>query len=123
MLKAELEKEQNSSIKKIGEYLLKRSLSDSSVATSIQKENKSLKECFHFIKNKAHDLATNGCACIDDETVFGWAVHYYDEDNIKIETAPLPKVEEEKRIVPIPKEKVKYKKDNVISTQLNLFEV
>ena len=30
-------------------------------------------------------MQSGGCAVISHEEVFGWAVHYYDEDDIKVE--------------------------------------
>lgn len=41
---------------------------------------------------KQKKQAKSNCACIDDDTVFGWAVHYYDEDDIKIKTTNITKV-------------------------------
>ena len=43
--------------------------------------NKSLREMDVFIRNKARNMAVDGCAVVEDKEVFGWAVHYYDEEN------------------------------------------
>lgn len=43
--------------------------------------NKSLREMNVFIRNKARNMAVDGCAMVEDKEVFGWAVHYYDEEN------------------------------------------
>lgn len=43
--------------------------------------NKSLREMDVFIRNKARNMAVDGCAMVEDKEVFGWAVHYYDEEN------------------------------------------
>lgn len=43
--------------------------------------NKSLREMNAFIRNKARNMAVGGCAVVEDKEVFGWAVHYYDEEN------------------------------------------
>lgn len=43
--------------------------------------NKSLREMNTFIRNKARNMAVDGCAVVEDKEVFGWAVHYYDEEN------------------------------------------
>lgn len=43
---------------------------------------KTLKGCIENIKAQAKKQAVNGCAMIDDEVVFGWAVHYFEEDSI-----------------------------------------
>lgn len=43
--------------------------------------NKSLRKMNAFIRNKARNMAVDGCAMVEDKEVFGWAVHYYDEEN------------------------------------------
>ena len=56
-----------------------------------QKDNKTLinkKTLDTFMKYacvEARKLATNGVnsACIEDKTVFGWAIHYFEEDSIE----------------------------------------
>lgn len=55
----------------------------------IIKENKTLiskKDLNNFMKyaaNEARKSAVNNCAIIEDEVVFGWAVHYFQEDEIE----------------------------------------
>lgn len=44
-------------------------------------EEKSLKQMIDFIKSKAEKQAKNGMAMINDEVVYGWAIHYWDESN------------------------------------------
>lgn len=70
----------------IQKYLENREKSDPLFAETYKKENKSIKECCQYIYSQARKAAKGGSAVgIDDETVYGWAVHYYDEDNIKVE--------------------------------------
>ena len=64
----------------IKSYLDKRAESDELFAVSYAKENKNLDECCNFILNEVHKSGCNGFA---DEEIFGIAVHYYDEDDIK----------------------------------------
>lgn len=45
--------------------------------------NKTLKGFFGYASGEAQKLAINGCACIEDKTVFGWAIHYFEEEEIK----------------------------------------
>lgn len=61
-------------------YLDKRASEDQLFAITYQKENKNLDECCNYVMNCAKD---GGCAGYSDDEVFGWAVHYYDEDDIK----------------------------------------
>ena len=45
---------------------------------------KDLDSFFIYATNKARKLAENkSYACIDDKTVFGWAIHYFEEDEIQ----------------------------------------
>lgn len=66
-------------------YLENRAKTDSLFAETYKKANKSIEECIKYIYSKARKLAKEGNAVgVDDATVYGWAVHYYDEDDIKI---------------------------------------
>lgn len=47
----------------------------------MRNQKKNITDMFKFIMNKARDRAVDGCAQIEDQEVFGWAVHYYDEEN------------------------------------------
>lgn len=66
-------------------YLDKRAAEDLLFAVTYAKENKNIKDCCSYITSQAKKQASNGCAAISDDVVFGWAVHYYDEDDIRIE--------------------------------------
>ena len=110
------------SIVKVAEYLLKRE----DIKSNLEKENKSLKEMWNYICGEAKKLADNNCACVTDETVYEWAVHYYDEDNIKVESLKninvKTKVTKEKEVKKdVPKKSKKEKKDT-IEGQLSLFD-
>ena len=66
-------------------YLENRAKTDSLFAETNRKANKSIEECIKYIYSKARKLAKGGNAVgVDDATVYGWAVHYYDEDDIKV---------------------------------------
>lgn len=64
----------------IKNHLEQRATSDELFAKTYAKENKNLDECCNYIMKCAKE---KGCAGYADEEVFGWAVHYYDEDDIK----------------------------------------
>lgn len=141
MFEEELKKEENPAVIRIGNYLKKRADTDHSVKNNLQKENKSLKECWDYVLGEvAKTMYRNGnfgCAAGDDEDLYALAVHYYDEDDIKIE--PLPtnmkveaKMDEDKKeektaeIEPkeIQKEKVKRiskSKKDPVDGQISLF--
>lgn len=76
----ELAKIDDPAIRKVCEYLLSRN----DIKENLEKENKSIKDMWSYIVQEAHKLASGKCACIADEDVYSWAVHYYDEDDIKI---------------------------------------
>jgi hypothetical protein len=141
MFEEELKKEKNPAVIRIGNYLKKRAETDTSVKNNLNKENKSLKECWDYVLGEvAKTMYRNGnfgCAAGDDEDLYALAVHYYDEDDIKIE--PLPtnmkveaKMDEDKKeektaeIEPkeIQKEKVKRiskSKKDPVDGQISLF--
>lgn len=58
---------------------------------SVEKDGKSLiskktlDEFMKYASEEARKLAGKGanCACIDDDTVYGWAIHYFEEDSIQ----------------------------------------
>ena len=67
-------------------YLDNRAKNDELFAVAYAKQNKNIDECFNYILGEARKLGN--AVYLPDEVVFGWAVHYYDEDNIKVEKLP-----------------------------------
>ena len=67
----------------IQSYLEQRAKRDSLFATSSAKQSKNIDECCNYIIGEAKKRGDNAVFMSDDE-VFGLAVHYYDEDNIKV---------------------------------------
>lgn len=70
----------------IKSYLDERAGTDELFAKSYAKENKNLDECCSYIMGEAKKLGN--AVCISDNEVFGMAVHYYDEDDIKVNKLP-----------------------------------
>ena len=70
----------------IKSYLDERAGTDELFAKSYAKENKNLDECCSYIMGEARKRG-NAVAMSDTE-VFGLAVHYYDEDDIKVNKLP-----------------------------------
>lgn len=66
----------------IKNYLDERARKDELFAKAYAKEGKSIDECFSYILGEARKKGTQ--VCMSDEEVFGLAVHYYDEDDIKV---------------------------------------
>ena len=100
--------------------------------TKIIKDNKQLlnKKDFtgflNYAKEQARSSAKNGIAMIHHETVFGWAIHYFEEDSIE-GTLYNEDGTEYKNIVkteykpPIPKVEVKKKPENEQANFLDMF--
>ncbi len=61
-------------------YLDKRAAEDSLFAQTYAKENKNLDECCNYILQQ---VQKSGQCGFDDSEIYGMAVHYYDEDDIK----------------------------------------
>lgn len=89
-------------------------------------ENK-LDTCIDYIKSQARKRAEDGVAVIEDKEVFGWAVHYFDEDgNVEIDDnfnnrtkVEVKKVEDKpKKEKPVVKKKVE--KDD---GQMSIFDL
>ena len=72
----------------IKNYLDNRAKSDELFAAKYANPKKSIDECCKYITGEAYARAKNGCAVISDEEVYGMAVHYYDEEDIKINKLP-----------------------------------
>lgn len=63
------------------DYLNKNASED--LANRINDGEKTLSQCWNYIVSEAKKHAKNGCACIIDATVFGWCIHFFEEDAIK----------------------------------------
>jgi hypothetical protein len=64
----------------IKRYLDERASQDELFAISYAKEHKNLDECINYIFKSVQASGCNGFA---DEEIYGMAIHYYDEDDIK----------------------------------------
>lgn len=70
---------------RINDYLDERASQDELFAKSYAKTNKNIDECYDYIVGEARNQCKDSDSiCISDDVVYGWAVHYYDEDDIKV---------------------------------------
>lgn len=128
--------------KTIRDYLDKRAKEDELFAVAYAKEGKSISECCNYILERVSKSGRNG---FTDEEIYGMAVHYYDEDNIKAEAMPSnvrvvvnhkegkqPSIHEEVKPVQMekkqapaakPKKSRKQKEEEFNQRQLSLFEL
>lgn len=67
-------------------YLDDRAKADELFAKSYAKPGKSIDECCNYILGEAKKQGNT--VAMSDEEVYGMAVHYYDEDDIKINKLP-----------------------------------
>lgn len=102
---------------KIVEYLLTRT----DMNDKYLNEEKTLKQMVEFIKSNAEKQAQNGIAMIEDEIVYSWAIHYFDETNKDLELSKENKQDTKKEKV----EKTPTKKENkwIAEGQLSLFDI
>lgn len=122
----------------IADYLLNRIETDELLKSKLEETDKTLKGCVSYIKSKAKKEAEDGVAMIEDSQVYEWTVHYFLEDNLKMEpkahdnkkvntpqpisksSASHPQVKNEEKI----KDNVKSKKDikKKLYEQISLFD-
>ena len=70
----------------IQKYLEQRVAEDPLFAPKFENPKKNIDECCRYILGEARKRGTS--VVMSDAEVFGMAVHYYDEENIKIENVP-----------------------------------
>lgn len=115
----------------IKNYLENRAKTDSLFAETYRKANKSIKECCKYIYSQARKFAKGSNSVgIDDATVYGWAVHYYDEDDIKVDkvkervevVSPVAEPSKEEKSVQQKPARKKTKQELFDARQLTLFD-
>lgn len=67
----------------IKQYLDKRAKEDALFAEAYKREGKTIDECVNYILCEVQKIAKKGMAAMTDDEVFGMAVHYYDETDVK----------------------------------------
>ena len=119
--KEQLEKCEREEIRVIADYLLNRN----DIADKLDNPKKSLDEMMKYVVGEAKERAKDNWAMIDNETVYGWAVHYYDEENIEVKSVlgtaavskPVSKID---TLNPVSRKKTKKIERDIY--QMNLFE-
>ena len=69
----------------IKEYLDKKAKEDVGFAEKYSNEKKSIEECCKYILGEMRKKAKSGMYGATDAEVFGLAIHYYDEEDVKAE--------------------------------------
>ena len=120
----------------IKDYIESACKTDAVLAGKYEKSGKDIEGCCKYIKSEARKKAQNGCAVIADAEVFGWAVHYFDEEmtapkgniDCKVETTADPNVvrakvaDMPKKAVSLANEKPKAKKGSDDGLMMSLFD-
>lgn len=89
------------------------------LAAKINAGEKTLAGAMKHAKDEAEKIEHDGgCVCVEDEVVYGWVIHYFEEDSIT-EAKPKPKMVMPKgvKVKPEPAKPVA-----PVQPQMNLFE-
>jgi hypothetical protein len=70
----------NSTEQRVLQYL-QENASDA-LAEKINAGTKTIAGALKHAKDEARKLAQGDCVCVEDATVFGWIVHYFEEEGI-----------------------------------------
>ena len=73
----------------IQNHLNELAANDPLFAQTLNKENKNIDECINYILGEVRKSGCNGFA---DEEIFNMAIHYYDEDDIKVGKVSVQKI-------------------------------
>jgi len=116
-LKDLIANQQDKALNKVVEYLLTR------IDMNVKYLNieKDLKGMIEFIRGEAQKQAKDGVAMIEDEVVYGWAIHYFDESNEKLGIKLKPKEIEVEKVIEVKDKIVITKKIENKNEQLSLF--
>ncbi len=62
------------------------------LSEKINAGEKTIKGAMSYCKDEARKLESEGgCVVVDDETVFGWVIHFFEEDDIEEPKKPEPR--------------------------------
>lgn len=87
------EKKLNAAEQRVKDYLDDYARNDKQFAKKYQQSGKTIKGCFSYILKEARKMGSQ--VFCDDQEVFNWAIHYFDEDSISesATVADAPKAE------------------------------
>lgn len=84
---------------------------------------KTLSQCWSYIVSEASKSKENNCAVVDSDTVFGWAIHFFEEDSIEAKQYFASYGVSTTTSKDKPKEKKKAKPQPPQMEQLSLFDM
>lgn len=95
------------------------------LAEKIRTGNKTLAQCWTYIVKQAQKQKDGNCACVPDMEVFGWAIHFFEEDSITEEEIKKPiarvEVKEVKKVEPKAEKKKEVQTD--LPGQMTIFDM
>lgn len=100
--------------KAIKDYLDKRAAEDPQFAEKYGNEKKSIEECCKYILGEVSASGQSGFA---DEEIFGMAVHYYEEDDIKVQANRVERVVSNHHVDLTEEEKAEARKQAITAYQ------
>lgn len=65
----------------IAQYLMARAEKDPMFAVKLANPSKTMEQCCQFIIG---EVKKSGCCGFTDDEIFGWAMHFWDEQEIKV---------------------------------------
>lgn len=69
----------------IAKYLLSQAKKSDAFRIKCQSSDKTLEGILSYCKSEARKVAKGSVVMVDDATVYGWAIHYIEEDAINFE--------------------------------------
>lgn len=73
---------ENPTEQRILDYLIENA--SAVLAEKINAGKKTLAGAVNYATDEARKMANgSGCVCVDDATVFGWVIHFFEEDSIQ----------------------------------------
>ena len=77
----------NATEQRVLDYLLQNA--SEALAEKINAGKKTLAGAIRHATEEARTMAAgSGCVCVDDDAVFSWIIHYFEEDEIKEKAKP-----------------------------------
>jgi len=76
----------NKSVQKVLNYVKSQAEIDNKLADRILLDTKTADKMWDYIVAQARKLAINNSAMVEDDTVYGWALHYFIEEDKAVET-------------------------------------
>jgi len=121
-------KTSDETLKDIADHVIEQCKKVPAFIEKVLNEKKTLEECYDYIVSEARKLKTEKSSCVRvaDDVVYGWALHYFQEENLKFKSGKenlkvkKEEVEEIGEAEEIEEKKVEGKKKPI---QMSLFDL